>query len=355
MSVHVIHASKDEEIFNPNHNVLSGQTVSSMYKLKDIDNRDGGFFVFGDVSVKLEGQFRLKFCLFEITLTGAVNLMSIVSEPFSVYSSKSFPGMLESTFLSRSFSDQGVRIRIRKEHRVQISGSRKRKLSLQDDVTDSKRVLQESNRAITGVATIKTTSGSATIEHHARHPHWKPPMSPYFMTTPPETYVKYNPSIYSAGPLQQQQQQRRWSYCERREDTEAYPEPKTPYSPPHQPYDPHLSKRYYYPVVPKDMPSPPLPARSDYRRRSYDGYQPTMTTMLPPPSSNQPHLPCESETMVRLPPLRDIVCHANEGRKEGEEVDAAVAMMQLAHHPGKKSASFIKQTNQSRLLNKNTV
>lgn len=28
--------------------------------------------------------------------------------------------MLESTFLSRSFSDQGVRLRIRKEHRVQM-------------------------------------------------------------------------------------------------------------------------------------------------------------------------------------------------------------------------------------------
>lgn len=27
---------------------------------------DGGFFVFGDLSVKLEGDFRLKFTLFEM-------------------------------------------------------------------------------------------------------------------------------------------------------------------------------------------------------------------------------------------------------------------------------------------------
>lgn len=27
---------------------------------------DGGFFVFGDLSVKIEGEFRLKFTLFEM-------------------------------------------------------------------------------------------------------------------------------------------------------------------------------------------------------------------------------------------------------------------------------------------------
>lgn len=31
-----------------------------------IDGLDGGFFVFGDLSVKLEGEFRLKFTLFEM-------------------------------------------------------------------------------------------------------------------------------------------------------------------------------------------------------------------------------------------------------------------------------------------------
>ncbi|KAG0173976.1 hypothetical protein DFQ30_006455 [Apophysomyces sp. BC1015] len=68
MNVHLIHPSTEDEIFLPSYNVLSGQTVSSMYKLKDIDNHDGGFFVFGDLSVKVEGQYRLKFSLFEITM-----------------------------------------------------------------------------------------------------------------------------------------------------------------------------------------------------------------------------------------------------------------------------------------------
>lgn len=47
-----------------------------------------------------------------------VQLAVVYSDVFTVYSPKLFPGMSESTFLTRSFSDQGVRIRIRKENRV---------------------------------------------------------------------------------------------------------------------------------------------------------------------------------------------------------------------------------------------
>jgi hypothetical protein len=142
MCVSLVNSSTHEDVVNSTQNTLSGQTSSSMYKLKDINNHgknytfskflwffsivikslyvDGGFFVFGDLSVKLEGQFRLKFSMFEISNYSATNLKSIYSNVFQVYPSKTFPGMLESTFLSRSFSDQGVRIRIRKEHRVQM-------------------------------------------------------------------------------------------------------------------------------------------------------------------------------------------------------------------------------------------
>jgi hypothetical protein len=63
---------------------LAGTLVSSLHRLKDVDNSgewnldrlvwnrltasiiDGGFFVFGDLSVKIEGEFRLRFSLFEM-------------------------------------------------------------------------------------------------------------------------------------------------------------------------------------------------------------------------------------------------------------------------------------------------
>ena len=44
----------------------SGQTVSSLFQLKDVDNTEAGFFVFPDLGVKVEGEFRLKLDLYEI-------------------------------------------------------------------------------------------------------------------------------------------------------------------------------------------------------------------------------------------------------------------------------------------------
>ncbi|KAL4941221.1 hypothetical protein BDV06DRAFT_6250 [Aspergillus oleicola] len=102
---------------------LTGTLVSSLHRLKDVDNTDGGFFVWGDLSIKIEGEFRLKFTLFEMRKNEVVCLKSILSERFTVSPPKSFPGMAESTFLSRSFADQGVKLRIRKEPRTLIKRS----------------------------------------------------------------------------------------------------------------------------------------------------------------------------------------------------------------------------------------
>ncbi|KAI9011970.1 velvet factor-domain-containing protein [Phycomyces nitens] len=116
----------------------TGSVVSSLYHLKDIDNSDAGFFVFPDLSVRTEGNYRLKLSLFEIIGKDVFHCKSIISEVFVVYSAKKyelildiqenfffllmtfidrFPGMEESTYLSRSFADQGLKIRIRKELR----------------------------------------------------------------------------------------------------------------------------------------------------------------------------------------------------------------------------------------------
>ncbi|KAI9490381.1 velvet factor, partial [Zychaea mexicana] len=97
----------------------TGSVVSSLYHLKDIDNSDAGFFVFPDLSVRVEGNYRLKLSLFEIIGKDVFHCRSIISDVFIVYSAKKFPGMEESTFLSRAFADQGLKIRIRKELRRQ--------------------------------------------------------------------------------------------------------------------------------------------------------------------------------------------------------------------------------------------
>lgn len=120
MSCQLIRATDDEkDSSGPVSNALLGTIVSSLYSLKDTDNSVGGFFVFGDLSVKCEGTYRLEFTLFELKMPDkwCWFLASVRSEPFTVYAQKYFPGMAESTFLTRSFSDQGVRLRLRKDSR----------------------------------------------------------------------------------------------------------------------------------------------------------------------------------------------------------------------------------------------
>lgn len=43
---------------------------------------DGGFFVFGDLSVKIEGEFRLKFTLYEMRKQNVVYLKTSISDRF---------------------------------------------------------------------------------------------------------------------------------------------------------------------------------------------------------------------------------------------------------------------------------
>ena len=60
-----VHVLKDQSV---NTRAMTGSIVSSLYRLKDCEheNREGRFFVFPDLSVRMEGRFRLKFTLFEI-------------------------------------------------------------------------------------------------------------------------------------------------------------------------------------------------------------------------------------------------------------------------------------------------
>jgi hypothetical protein len=105
---------------------LTGSLVSSLHRLKDTNNKDGGFFIFGDISVKVTGEFRLRFSLFEFQDQGCMvqHLSTINSAKFHVVTTKDFKGMEESTYLSRQFSDQGVRLRLRKEPRGMMGNKR---------------------------------------------------------------------------------------------------------------------------------------------------------------------------------------------------------------------------------------
>ncbi|KAI1315214.1 hypothetical protein EDD11_001102 [Mortierella claussenii] len=103
---------------------LTGSTVASGNLLSNLENETGVYFVFQDISVRSEGAYTLKFSFtLPPTLDGPPSavMATVFSEPFMIYSAKRFPGMTESTALSKCFAKQGIKIPIRKEPRVSKS------------------------------------------------------------------------------------------------------------------------------------------------------------------------------------------------------------------------------------------
>ncbi|PHH84207.1 hypothetical protein CDD83_2311 [Cordyceps sp. RAO-2017] len=108
--------------------ILTGVPASGMAYLDR--PAEAGYFIFPDLSVRHEGYFRLSFSLFETTKEekdfdlepsdsdlppGVDWRMEIKTQPFNVYSAKKFPGLMESTQLSKTVADQGCRVRIRRD------------------------------------------------------------------------------------------------------------------------------------------------------------------------------------------------------------------------------------------------
>ncbi|KAI9506273.1 velvet factor [Coemansia spiralis] len=101
---------------------LIGASVATGAKLNNTDGSLGIFFVFPDLSIRKDGEYRFKFSFFDLQSKtgGLIQIATPIkayafSEPFRVYSAKQFPGMIESTPLSRHFAKQGVKIPVRKE------------------------------------------------------------------------------------------------------------------------------------------------------------------------------------------------------------------------------------------------
>ncbi|KAL8703109.1 MAG: hypothetical protein Q9201_003700 [Fulgogasparrea decipioides] len=103
---------------------LIGSLGVSAFKLTDPDNNLGIWFILQDLSVRTEGVFRLKMNFVNVgspndaaslNSGSAPVLASCFSQKFQVYSAKKFPGVIESTGLSKCFATQGIKIPIRKD------------------------------------------------------------------------------------------------------------------------------------------------------------------------------------------------------------------------------------------------
>lgn len=123
---------------------LIGSLSTNACLLRDEKKRPGIWFILQDLSVRTEDWFRLKATFFNLGVPANPNmsgpqslvltkdtvptLAEIFSQPFQVFSAKKFPGVIESTELSKEFARQGVKIPIRKEN-----GGKARRPSHDDD------------------------------------------------------------------------------------------------------------------------------------------------------------------------------------------------------------------------------
>ncbi|KAF2196365.1 hypothetical protein GQ43DRAFT_476388 [Delitschia confertaspora ATCC 74209] len=146
--------------------VLTGTPVAGMAYLDR--PTPAGYFIFPDLSVRHEGKYRLSFALYEelkdpkdmdpdnhqappVHSQAGIDAhvshrLEVKSNAFTVFSAKKFPGLSESTALSRMVAEQGCRVRIRRDVRMR---RRENKASKEWDEYEEENAYDQARRTAT--------------------------------------------------------------------------------------------------------------------------------------------------------------------------------------------------------------
>lgn len=109
---------------------LMGQLVASPSVAKDEHDIEGCFFCFPDLSCRTHGRYRLRFVLMRIDPmnlhVGGFSpiLTEVLSDVFTVYTAKDFPGMRPSSALTRALKLQGCNIQVKKGNEKALARKR---------------------------------------------------------------------------------------------------------------------------------------------------------------------------------------------------------------------------------------
>ncbi|KAK7419136.1 velum formation-related protein [Neonectria punicea] len=322
--------------------ILTGVPASGMAYLDR--PTEAGYFIFPDLSVRHEGRYRLTFSLFETTKEekdfdlepsdgdlppGVDWRMEIKTLPFSVFSAKKFPGLMESTQLSKTVADQGCRVRIRRDVRM-----RKRDGKTGGGGYDRREEDYSRRRTATPAAedpnSLRARSLSNSSEQRVpfADPQRRPSIADGYQTqpAPPPPPSSYEPA--SAGPrhLSFGDHSAAPQYTAPRQYAPQPSAQMTPVSaigpyPPtsHSPY-PKPESAYGFPSrsLPPACPSPAAPMKQDvYDRRQSNAYVPPSPSIYStdghsrrdsqpsypptPVAAQPPRIQSQSQT---LPPLK---------------------------------------------------
>ncbi|KAK4194518.1 velvet factor-domain-containing protein [Triangularia verruculosa] len=291
--------------------VLTGMPVSGMAYLDR--PTEAGYFLFPDLSVRHEGRYRLTFNLYEETkedkdkdpqsdnsppegqssnaaMGGSFDFrMEIKSQDFVVYSAKKFPGLAESTALSRMVAEQGCRVRIRRDVRMR---RRDGKGTGDYDNAEDEYARRPSRRTATPAADARpdfnrnrSLSGSVERTPYATDSQRRPSIADY----PPQYPGQ---QVAPVGHLQFLNGGSNAQYP-------SQPPPQNFAQPPSVPASP------VYPPSQTSYPAAPPPPPPSYKQRERTPSQSSNAPINPAPrrDSVQPHDFRSSNGHVTLPPL----------------------------------------------------
>lgn len=170
---------------------------------------EAGYFIFPDLSVRHEGHYCLNFSLFETTKEKKdydVNLdpdmppgvdfrMELKTKPFSVFSAKKFPGLMESTDLSKMVADQGCRVRIRRDVRMRKRDKNNRDYERRDDEYARRRTVTPATEDSQGLRPRSVSNSSEQRIPYPQEPQRRPSLAESYPSAPPP------PPGYDSAPL----------------------------------------------------------------------------------------------------------------------------------------------------------
>lgn len=304
--------------------VLTGSPVSGMALLDR--PAEAGYFLFPDLSVRHEGRYVLGFTLYEEVkedhdqdaepqdddgTPGFYQRMRVVSQPFVVFSAKKFPGLKHSTDLSRTISEQGCRVRIRREVRMRRRGESKQEGGAGGN--DASRPRPRAQTPVDGRPRELPGQYRGRSDSNSSH-HREPYIVPERRPSEVDAYPPPPPGPVASPHM-------RYGSDSKPPYTSQYG-PGAPVPPPISPTTTH------YPSQPSPYTSaPPPPAAYGYPSRSVPSYPPT-------PSDTYDR---RSSTATAMPPSPS---HSHFAPKDEYRRESAFKLE--ADHPTKLEAEYPK-------------
>ncbi|KAK5173030.1 velum formation- protein [Saxophila tyrrhenica] len=340
--------------------VLTGTPVAGMVCLERPD--PAGYFIFPDLSVRHEGYYRLSFSLYEelreakdedqgeeVPRTNGndgshvTHRLEVKSKPFQVYSAKKFPGLTESTSLSRTVAEQGCRVRIRRDVRMRKREGKSGKdwEGYEDETADARARMsatpEAAGYAAHGFDPVPRPRSNSNTSHHSiapsltlsRRPSQQEMSQGYHPTaygtaphTPQSAYPQTSPygaspaSSYAQAPFVQQPSSMQPPPPQYQHPSYQQQPPMSQAAPPQHGYYSHGSAAPPPPPVTSYSPYPPPPPtyesqEQQHHRMSMEYNHPQhdhhrfssqFTAPLPPPAVQPSYAPPSQSNYYAPPP-----------------------------------------------------